>query len=60
MKVRNLEGEGFNFKYFTSQSEPTKIDKFVYRFVFEYGYRIEPDNVILLIYRPSEIGIKDY
>lgn len=54
IRLRNLIGRGFNTKFFTSQSEPTAQGK-VYNFCYEFGYRVEEDGMVVVIYRPREI-----
>ena len=54
IRLRNLIGRGFNTKFFTSQSEPTTQGK-VYNFCYDFGYRIEEDGMVVVIYRPREI-----
>jgi hypothetical protein len=53
MQKRDLEGRGFNFKYFTSES-PSK-NQHIYRFCFELGYRDIDDGEILIIHRDREV-----
>lgn len=42
IEKHDLEGYGFNFKYFTS--EYTDPEEGTYRFCYDHGYRIGPDG----------------
>jgi len=52
INIRDLQGKGFNFKYFTSKTEGRSSP---YRFCFEYGYRKEDEEIILVICRKREV-----
>jgi hypothetical protein len=54
MKFRDLIGKGFNYKYFTSETEPTSAGN-VYRFCFEYGYRRDDEGMVVIICRKREV-----
>ena len=54
IRMRDLVGKGFNPKFFTSEAEPTAGGN-VYRFCFEYGYRLSDDGVAIVIRREREI-----
>ncbi|WP_186292679.1 hypothetical protein [Mucilaginibacter corticis] len=54
IRLRRLEGRGFNTKFFTSEAEPTGSGN-VYRFCFEYGYRMTDDEMVIVICREREI-----
>src|ERR1700744_6196872 len=43
ISVEELEGRGFNPDFFTSEAEPTSKGE-IYRFCFEFGYRITKDK----------------
>ena len=54
IRMRDLVGRGFNPKFFTSEAEPTGSGN-IYRFCFEYGYRISEDGMAIVICRRREI-----
>jgi len=51
--LRDLQGYNFNFKYLTSEKKYQ--DGTVYKFCFDYGYAIKPDEKVMIVYRPEEI-----
>lgn len=53
IQKRDLEGRGFNLKYFTSVAS-VKYGQHAYTFCFELGYRILTDEVII-VNRPREV-----
>lgn len=55
IRMRDLEKKGFNKHFITSQDLPNK-NGHVYRFCFDYGYRINPDDTAVVICRPREIA----
>jgi len=55
MRFRDLIGKGFNYKYFTSETEPTSTGN-VYRFCFEYGYRRDDEGMVVIICRKREVN----
>lgn len=55
IRMRDLVGKGFNTKFFTSESEPTETGK-VYRFCFEFGYRVEDNGFAIIICRKREVS----
>jgi hypothetical protein len=54
IRMRDLVGKGFNPKFFTSEAEPTGSGK-VYRFCFEYGYRLEENGAAVIVCRKREV-----
>lgn len=54
IKMRDLIGKGFNTKFFTSEAEPTGTGH-IYRFCFEYGYRKENNDIVVMICRKREV-----
>jgi hypothetical protein len=54
IRMRDLVGKGFNPKFFTSETEPTGTGK-VYRFCFEFGYRLEENGFAVVICRKREV-----
>lgn len=55
IRMRDLMGKGFNTKFMTSEAEPTESGK-IYRFCFEYGYHLEDNGFVLIVYRKREVG----
>jgi predicted nucleic acid-binding Zn ribbon protein len=55
MPLRDLLGHGFNLKYYTSELKDD--DGEVYRFCFDFGYRITEDQQVYIIYNRGEIFI---
>jgi hypothetical protein len=55
IRMRDLVGKGFNPKFFTSEAEPTGSGN-VYRFCFEYGYRLEENGVAVIVCRIREVN----
>ena len=55
IRMRDLVGKGFNPKFFTSEAEPTGSGN-VYRFCFEYGYRLEGNGVAVIVCRKREVS----
>jgi len=55
IRVRDLVGKGFNPKFFTSEAEPTGSGN-VYRFCFEYGYRLEENGAAVIACRKREVS----
>lgn len=55
-KMKDLQGRGFNIKYYTSEPDPTKINEHIYRFCFEYGYRVCEDGYAVIVKRDREIA----
>jgi hypothetical protein len=55
MRFRDLIGKGFNYKYFTSETEPTSTGN-IYRFCFEYGYRRDEEGMVIIICRKREVN----
>jgi len=55
IRMRDLVGKGFNPKFFTSEAEPTGSGK-VYRFCFEYGYRLEENGAAVIVCRKREVS----
>jgi hypothetical protein len=56
MKLRDLEGRGFNKKFFTSEADPTS-DGHIYRFCFEYGYWRKSETDVMIVHRPREVDL---
>lgn len=54
IRMRDLVGNGFNLKFFTSEADPTETGN-VYRFCFEYGYRQCEDGSVIIIRREREV-----
>jgi len=54
IRMRDLVGKGFNPKFFTSEAEPTGSGN-VYRFCFEYGYRLEESGFAVIVCRKREV-----
>jgi hypothetical protein len=55
IRMRDLVGKGFNTKFFTSEAEPTENGN-VYRFCFEFGYRLEENGFAIIICRKREVS----
>jgi predicted nucleic acid-binding Zn ribbon protein len=55
LPLRDLLGHGFNLKYFTSECKFENGE--VYRFCFDFGYRMTNDEQVYIIYRREEIFI---
>jgi len=52
INIRDLQGKGFNSKFFTSETEGKASHC---RFCFEYGYRKEDEEIVLVICRKREV-----
>jgi predicted nucleic acid-binding Zn ribbon protein len=50
---RDLQGLGFNLKYFTSECTQEGIG--IFKFCFDYGYHITGTGRVYIIERPDEI-----
>jgi len=46
IRLRDLHGKGFNPKFFTSEAPTEQGD--IYRFCFEYGYKVVRDKAIII------------
>ncbi|HZY37400.1 MAG TPA: hypothetical protein VFE53_12160 [Mucilaginibacter sp.] len=55
IRMRDLVGKGFNPKFYTSEAEPTGSGN-VYRFCFEYGYRLEENGAAVIVCRKREVS----
>ena len=53
IRMRDLAGKGFNPKFFTSEADPTESGN-VYRFCFEYGYRLDGE-IAVIVCRKREV-----
>jgi hypothetical protein len=53
IRMRDLIGKGFNWKFLTSEAEPTTTGR-VYRFCFEYGY-YEDKGFVIIVFREREV-----
>ncbi|MDO3641341.1 hypothetical protein [Mucilaginibacter sp. L3T2-6] len=51
--LRDLQGHGFNLKYFTS--EYTLEGTGIFKFCFDYGYHIKESGRVYILKRPDEI-----
>jgi len=51
--LRDLQGLGFNLKYFTSEYSQGDIG--IFKFCFDYGYHITVTGRVYIIERPDEI-----
>ena len=54
IRMRDLVGKGFNPKFFTSEAEPTGSGN-VYRFCFEFGYRVADNGFAVVVCRKREV-----
>lgn len=55
MRVRDLSGRNYNFKYFTSERANDQDEDIVYFFCYDIGYKVIEDGAKVLIVQNSNM-----